>query len=316
MATDHSLFTVGAGPHWRTKTSLPKMNYAFLFALVPTALAGCVAHGFGPKAAELGATYETVNPLVRILTLEMGVNAGPLWMIGALGTIALAVGAAILAEYAAQIAMRQPYRANDGHAALMGLLMGLLMPPSAPWWFVVIGVAVAIWLGKAIFGGLGGYPMHPAAIGWLILLVSWPAYIYPVENGSIAAAHPAVVAVTALSGIALWLTGYIRWEVPVAVFVGTLVTSLALWGPLDGQIAEQFTSGHVVLLAIFMATDSTCSPANRRAMWAYGLSIGFFVVLIRAFGIWPDAAPFALVLVNVMHPLLDRLRPPVRKVVA
>lgn len=313
---DHKLFTVGPGPHWRDKTSIAKMNFAFLFALVPVAVLGSIAHGFGPKAAELGATYETVNPLVRILTVEMGLNAGPLWMIGAFGTIALAVGTAILAEYAAQIAMRQPYRANDGHAALMGLLIGLLLPPSVPWWVVVVGVGVAIFIGKTVFGGLGGYPMHPAAIGYLILLVSWPAYIYPVEYGSIASSHEVVVVLTALMGVGLWMTGYIRWQVPVAVLAGTLATSLVLWGPLDGKIVEQFSQGHVVLLAIFMATDSTCSPANRKAMWIHGLGIGFFVVLIRAFGIWPDAAPFALVLMNVMHPLVDRWRPQVRKVVA
>ncbi len=311
-----TLFTVGAGPHWRNKTSIPKMNYLFIFFLLPVAVLGSIAHGFGPKAAELGATYETVNPLVRILTVEMGVNAGPLWMIGAFGTIALAVGTAILAEYASQIAMRQPYRANDGHAALMGLLMGLLLPPSVPWWVVVVGVAIAIFIGKAVFGGLGGYPMHPAAIGYLILLVSWPSYVVTPEYGSIASSHEVVIAVTALGGIGLWMTGYIRWETPVAVLLGTLVTSLAFWGPLDGQILEQFTQGHVVLLAVFMATDSTCSPANRKAMWLHGLGIGFFVVLIRAFGVWPDAAPFALVLMNVMHPLVDRWRPQVRKVVA
>jgi electron transport complex protein RnfD len=314
--SDHTLFTVGAGPHWRNKTSISKMNYAFLLALIPTALAGSLAHGFGPKAAELGATYETVNPLVRILTLEMGVNAGPLWMIGAFGTLALAVGTAILAEYASQIVMRQPYRANDGHAALMGLLIGLLLPPSVPWWVVVIGVGLAIFIGKSLFGGLGGYPMHPAAIGYLILLVSWPAYIVTPEYGSIASGHEAVVVITAMTGVGLWLTGYIRWQVPIAVLLGTLATSLVLWGPLDGKIIEQFSSGHVVLLAVFMATDSTCSPANRKAMWLHGFGIGFFVVLIRAFGIWPDAAPFALVLMNVLHPLVDRWKPKVRKVVA
>ncbi len=37
------------------------------------------------------------------------------------------------------------------------------------------------------------------------------------------------------------------------------------------------------------------------------------IVLIRAFGIWPDAVPFAVVLMNVLNPLLDRLRPRVKR---
>lgn len=310
------LFVVGAAPHWRTRSSIPRMNWAFVLCLLPTAVLGSVAHGFGPKAAALGATYETVGPLVRILSVEMGVGSGPLWMLGALGTLALATGAGILAEYACQVVMRQPYRAHDGHAALMGLLIGLMLPPSVPWWVLVIGVFAAILVGKAVFGGQGSYPLHPAAIGVLILLASWPGYVYPVENSSIASAHPAVVTVTALSGVLLWMTGYIRWQIPAGVLLGTLVTSLALWGPLDGDILGQFTSGHVVLAAVFVATDSTCSPANRKAMLAHGVGIGFFVALIRAFGIWPDAVPFAVLLMCILNPLLDRWRPLVRKVVA
>ena len=82
---------------------------------------------------------------------------------------------------------------------------------------------------------------------------------------------------------------------------------------LQGSLADQLFTGHVVLGAFFIATDSTCSPANRRAMWLYGIVTGFLVVLIRAFGIWPDAVPFAILLGNILTPLLDRLRPPVRR---
>ena len=69
-----------------------------------------------------------------------------------------------------------------------------------------------------------------------------------------------------------------------------------------------------MLCAFFLATDATTSPANRRAMWLYGGSIGFLIVLIRAYGVWPDAVPFAVLLGNILTPLCDRWRPRVKEV--
>ena len=48
-------------------------------------------------------------------------------------------------------------------------------------------------------------------------------------------------------------------------------------------------------------------------MLIYGLGTGFLIILVRAFGIWPDAVPFAILLMNVLTPLLDRLRPRVKQ---
>ena len=42
--------------------------------------------------------------------------------------------------------------------------------------------------------------------------------------------------------------------------------------------------------------------------------MGILIILIRAYGIWPDAVPFAVLLMNVLSPLLDRLRPKITEV--
>jgi Na+-translocating ferredoxin:NAD+ oxidoreductase RnfD subunit len=39
--------------------------------------------------------------------------------------------------------------------------------------------------------------------------------------------------------------------------------------------------------------------------------VGFLILLIRAFGVWADAVPFAIILMNIVNPLLDRA--PVRR---
>ncbi len=304
-------YTVGAAPHVRARRGLTRAHHLTVLALMPTALFGAIGHAFGPKAAVLDpadAGVGSLGPIVKMLAVEMGIDTGPLWLLGILGTVALASGFAVLVEYLSQIAMRQPYRALDGHAALMGVLLALLLPPTVPVWVLLIGVVVAVFLGKQLFGGIGSYPMHPAVIGWLVLVLSWPHWIYPVGMASVASATSTSVLLTAFGGLFLWARGVIRPQISLGVLGGVAVFALLFAGRLEGSFGDQFLKGHVFLAAFFLATDPTCSPANRRAMWLYGFGLGFLIVLIRGFGVWADAVPFAVILMNILTPLLDRFR--------
>jgi len=301
---------------------LTKSNVAFTLALCPAALVGAIAHSFGPNATAMKTASGPFARVIETLVVEMGLNSGILWLSGIFGMIALGMALGILVEYVCQIVMRQPYHAANGHGALIGFIMVMLMPPTVPLWVLAVGVAVAIFLGKQVFGGIGGYPMHPAIVGWLVLLLSWPNHLYPVGMESIAAVHIAPILATAAGGVALLMLGFIRWQIPVGVICGVVLFSLIFRGDLpvgaDGgpaSIVGQLLTGHVALAAFFLATDPTSSPANRVAQLAYGFGTGFLIVLIRAYGIWPDAVPFAVLLMNVMGPLLDRMRRHVTKVV-
>ncbi len=316
MTDPNARFTVGAAPHWRTRTSITRMNLVFLAALLPTALAGAIVHAFGSRDVDVSESFGPLNVLLETGVKEMGVGTGPLWFFGILGTLILGMGVGLLAEYGCQVAMRQPYHATNGHGVLMGLILTLLCPPGIPWWVLVLGVVLAIFIGKQIFGGIGGYPMHPAMVGWLILVLSWPHQLYPVGAASIGAPNVAVIAITALGGVGLCLSGYVRWQIPVGVLIGVAISTLLFGSRLEGGILEQIFTGHVVLMAFFVATDTTSSPANRRAALLHGLLLGVLVMLIRAYGVWADAVPFAVVLANVLNPLLDRIRPKVLRLEA
>jgi electron transport complex protein RnfD len=289
------------------------MNYAFILALGPAAVVGAIAYGFGPDAAvSVGAGADVFSEIVRFLVRELGVNANVLSMGGALGVLALATGTGVLSEYAIQIAFRQPYHAMNGHGALMGLIIGVLMPPTVPWWVVVIGVVVAILVGKQIYGGIGGYPFHPALVGWLILLLSWQNHIYPVGMSSIASMHSVAILFTFLGGVTLVALGHVRWQIPFGVILGVVASAVIFQQLYPDKVADPFTqiaTGHVILAAFFIATDSTSSPANNLSMWIFGIGTGVMVMLIRTYGVWPDAVPFAVILMNVLSPLLDKIRP-------
>jgi len=63
---------------------------------------------------------------------------------------------------------------TDGSALVTALLLGLALPPLAPWWMVLIGTAFAIIFAKHLYGGLGFNPFNPAMVGYVMLLISFP----------------------------------------------------------------------------------------------------------------------------------------------
>ena len=67
----------------------------------------------------------------------------------------------------------KPYL-HDGSALLTGLLVAMTLPPWAPWWIGVVGSAIAIVLGKQVYGGLGQNLFNPAMLARVALLISFP----------------------------------------------------------------------------------------------------------------------------------------------
>ncbi len=63
---------------------------------------------------------------------------------------------------------------SDNSALLTGLLLGVSIPPLAPWWMVIIGTLFAIIFAKQLYGGLGHNPFNPAMTGYVVLLIAFP----------------------------------------------------------------------------------------------------------------------------------------------
>ena len=82
-----------------------------------------------------------------------------------------------LATEALVLSLREkPVRRSlgDGSAVLTGLLLAISIPPLAPWWVSVIGVAFAIIIVKQLYGGMGFNLFNPAMAGYVVLLISFP----------------------------------------------------------------------------------------------------------------------------------------------
>ncbi len=262
----------------------------------------------------------------------------------ALGVFCLSVSVAILTESLACLLMRRPLSVTDGHAIFMGLLFAFLLPASAPWWLVAFGSAFTILIGKMAFGGLGASPLCAPCVGYVALAISWPVLMTPftaelftsfpdplatlklfgVANAQgigimpmllgqqLGAAGASQVGLLALGGILLCARGVIRWEISAAFLAGTAIMAAICFTINPQQYAGplfHILAGSTVLGAFFLATDYSSSPDRPLAMVLYGALGGVLVVCIRNFGVYLDGVPFAILLINLLTPLLDSLRP-------
>jgi len=63
---------------------------------------------------------------------------------------------------------------KDCSALLTAVLLGIALPPLAPWWLILIGILFSIVVAKQLYGGLGNNPFNPAMVGYVVLLISFP----------------------------------------------------------------------------------------------------------------------------------------------
>lgn len=240
---------------------------------------------------------------------------------------------AVAAEYVWQRIAKQKSTILDGSALVTGLLLGLNLPPTAPWWMPILGSVLAIVLVKQLFGGIGDNFLNPALTARAILLSSWPVqmthFTAPINGqftadavttatplatgeanitdllfGNIPGSIGEVSKIMILIGfVYLLATKVIRWEIPVFM-VGSV--ALMSW-ILGADPLYAILSGGVLFGAVFMATDYTTNPMYIKGQIVYAIFIGIIIVVIRQFGGYPEGVTYAILLMNIATPLLDRI---------
>ncbi len=95
---------------------------------------------------------------------------------GVIVQITLASLTAVLSEAVILKLRKRPIirTIQDNSALLTGILIGIAIPPLAPWWVAVIGSLFAIIIAKHLYGGIGQNPFNPAMIAYVVLLISFP----------------------------------------------------------------------------------------------------------------------------------------------
>ena len=86
---------------------------------------------------------------------------------------AVSVIGCVFFEWAYRTLMKKPQSAGDLSAAVTGMLLSFVCPPSTPLWMILIGDFFAIIVVKQLFGGIGKNFVNPALAGRAFLLGSY-----------------------------------------------------------------------------------------------------------------------------------------------
>ncbi len=117
----------------------------------------------------------------------------------------------------------------------------------------------------------------------------------------------------ALGGFWLLYKKVIRWHIPVGVIFGVLATSTVFYmisADTSGSPGFHLFGGATLLCAFFIATDPVSAATSNKGRFYYGLGIGILICVIRKWGIYPDGVAFAVLLMNLAVPLIDKFTIP------
>lgn len=305
---------MSSSPHIRSGVTTQRLMLDVIIALIPASFAG--VYFFGLRAAVL---------------------------------IAVTVISCVGFEYLMRKVMKRNNTVGDLSAAVTGLLLALNVPPTLPLWMAVVGSFFAIVVVKQLFGGIGQNFVNPALAARAFLIISYgtrmtswtPPLAKAAEIDAATFATPlgalkeggqlpnlldmflgniggSMGETSALAliigGMYLLIRGVISWHIPV-VYIGTAGLLAWILGPnglFTGDPLFHILAGGLMIGAIFMATDYTTSPMTTRGMVIYAAGCGILTILFRLYTNMPEGVSYAILLMNVAVPLIDRFTKPAR----
>lgn len=296
------LLKVSSNPHVRSKVNTSSIMFAVIIALLP-------ATGFG--------------------IYNFGIRA--------LFIVLVTVLSAVLTEFLFGL-YKKKQTIGDLSAVVTGLLLALNLPVSIPLWVACLGGIFAILVVKCLFGGLGQNFMNPALAARCFLIISFPALMTNFSCDAYSGATPlallkaeedinimnmivgrtagtigetSVIAIL-LGACLLIILGIIDLRIP-GTYIVTLVVFIIIFGGHGlepAYITAHLSGGGLMLGAFFMATDYVTRPITKVGQYIYGAILGILTGIFRIFGASVEGVSYAIILGNLLVPLIEKLTLP------
>jgi len=113
-----------------------------------------------------------------------------------------------------------------------------------------------------------------------------------------------------IGGLYLLIRKTIDYLIPVSVIVSAALFALIFYW-IDPHMymspLMHLTTGGMLLCAFFIATDPVTAPLAKRGKLIFGAGVGILIMLIRIVGEYPEGIMYAILLMNALSPLIDRL---------
>ncbi len=300
---------VNSSPHVKDKDSTSKIMRNVLIALIPALLFGI--YNFGLRAL--------------VVTLVAAIVC-------------------VVSEALTEKAMKKKITISDLSAVVTGVLIAFNVPVTMPLWQVAIASIFAIVIVKQLFGGIGKNFMNPALAARAFLMASWPINmsnftapssdavsmatplsggesikLFDMFIGNMPGTIGEVSKLALLIGLAILLiTKVIKLHIPV-IYIGSMAVFYVLFEGLVGgfsialgNLPAQLLSGGLFLGAIFMATDYATTPRTTKGQIIFAVGCGLLTSLFRVFGGYPEGVIYAILLMNVATPIIDKYTIPVQ----
>jgi len=253
------------------------------------------------------------------------------------------IASCVVFEWGFEKITKRPNTVRDYSACVTGVLLAYGLPVTIPLWQAVFGSAIAIILIKQIFGGLGKNFANPAVTARVVMVLAFTAtmtnwyapesggsmWVYPIDG--IAGATPMALMKSGytealpslwhmfigmrggcfgetsnlallIGGIYLMIRRVITWHTPIT-FIAVVFGLMALLG--HDPMFHLF-GGALFLGAFFMATDYVTTPQTNLGRIIFGVGAGLFTVLFRIYSSFPEGISFAILLMNVLTPYINK----------
>ena len=298
-----SRLNISSSPHMRSRGTTSSIMLIVIIALIPTSLFGIFNFGF------------------RAL-LQMIVS----------------VAAAVLSEFLMNKIRKQPVTVGDLSAVVTGLMLALNVPVNVPLWETALGSIFAIVIAKMMFGGLGQNFMNPALAGRCFLVIAFAkdmtnftcdAYSGATPLASLKAGETVDVmsmligktggAIGETSALCILLGAIIMilfGVIDLSIPAGYIISFVLFMGIFSGRgfdstyLIAQLVGGGLMLGVFFMATDYATSPITPVGRVVYGVCCGVLTGLFRCFGANADGVSFAIILSNLLVPVIEKITVP------
>lgn len=330
--SEEQLYTISSSPHIRAEDTISKIMYTVFLALIPAALFAVYNFGFKalliivlcvvsavffewaflkiagrPNMAFDGSA--AVTGLILALNLPSTI---PWWMAIIGSMIAVVVGKQVYGGLGANIfnpaLIARVFMLISWPVQMTFFpeptpLIGALTGPT-PWAEsaakVIDATTKATPLSAIKMNILTNLPITDALKGYNI-----KELFFGLHGGSMGE----VSIIALLFGAAiLFYKKYITWHIPITYIltVAILSTIFNFMDPLrHAPPLYHLFSGGLFLGAFFMATDMVTSPVTHKGMIVFGFGCGLLTILIRAFGAYPEGVSFAILLMNLVTPVID-----------
>lgn len=253
--------------------------------------------------------------------------------------IIVTVVSCVASEFLFEYFMKKPITIKDYSAAVTGLILALNLPSTVPLWLPVIGSVFAIVVVKQLYGGIGQNFMNPALAARCFLLISFTGrmtnFVYdgitsptpqailkaggqvdliPMIVGNIGGTIGETSVIALLLGAAyLVFRGVIKLRIPLT-YIGTFIIFTLFLSPRPFDLyylACEVCGGGLVFGAFFMATDYVTSPITAKGQIVFGILLGILTGLFRFFGTSAEGVSYAIIIGNLLVPLIEKVTLPV-----